>query len=61
MNSKMIKYEIWVLTRKEKADVTDADVVVSWKLQSAAEIVVGERKKESWYGISESEIQPADH
>jgi hypothetical protein len=43
----MIKSEIVVLTEKEKPDIPDADVTVRWKLQPAAEIVVGERKKES--------------
>jgi hypothetical protein len=30
MNSKMVKYRIVVLTGREKIDMTDADVSVSW-------------------------------
>jgi hypothetical protein len=32
MNYKIVKSEIMVLTRKEKTDVTDADVVMNWML-----------------------------
>jgi hypothetical protein len=37
MNSKMVNSRIGVLTRREKADVTDTDVSVGWKLQPAVE------------------------
>jgi hypothetical protein len=43
----MIKSEMRVLTVRENTDVTDVDVVVGWNLQPAAEIVVGERERES--------------
>ena len=36
-----------LLTEREKADVSDADVAVGWKLQPAAGTVVGERERES--------------
>jgi hypothetical protein len=36
-----------VLTEKEKIDMTDVDVAMSWMLQPAVEAVVGERKIES--------------
>ena len=49
-----------LLTEREKADVSDADVAVGWKLQPAAGTVVGEREGESWRGVGESEIQPGD-
>jgi hypothetical protein len=32
MNSKMVKCEIVVLTRREKTDVTDADIAIGWML-----------------------------
>jgi hypothetical protein len=32
MNSKIVKSEMVVLTGREKADVTDADVAVGWIL-----------------------------
>jgi len=43
----MVKSGIVMLTGREKADVTDADVAVGWKLQPAAGTVVGERERES--------------
>jgi hypothetical protein len=42
INSKMVKSRIGVLTGREKNDVA-----VGWKLQPAAETVVGERERES--------------
>jgi hypothetical protein len=36
--------------------VTDADVIVSWMLQPAVGAVLGERERESWRGVGESEI-----
>jgi hypothetical protein len=42
LNSKMV-----VLTGREKTDVTDADVLVGWKLQPAAGTVVDERERKS--------------
>jgi hypothetical protein len=36
-----------VLIRREKTDVIDADVAMSWMLQRATETMVGEREKES--------------
>jgi hypothetical protein len=36
-----------VLTEKEKTDMTDVDVAMSWILQPAYEAVVGERKRGS--------------
>jgi hypothetical protein len=36
-----------VLTEKEKTDMTDVDVAMSWILQPAVEAVVGERKRGS--------------
>jgi hypothetical protein len=36
-----------VLTEKEKTDMTDVDVAMSWMLQPAVEAMVGERKRES--------------
>jgi hypothetical protein len=45
-----------VLTGREKPDV-----IVGWMLQPTAEIVVGERERENWRGVGESEIQPDDH
>jgi hypothetical protein len=47
MNSKMVKSGMVVLTRRKKADVTDADVTVGWMLQPAAGAVLGERERES--------------
>jgi hypothetical protein len=47
LNSKMVKSGMVVLTGREKADVTDADVLVGWKLQPAAGTVVDERERES--------------
>jgi hypothetical protein len=41
MNSEIIKSGIVVWTKRE-----NADVVVDWMLQSAAEAVAGERKRE---------------
>jgi hypothetical protein len=32
INSEMVKSEMMVLTRREKADMTDAIVVVTWML-----------------------------
>jgi hypothetical protein len=61
MNFKMIKSEMVVLTRREKTDVTDADVAIGWKLQPTAGTVVGERERESWCDMDESEIQARDH
>jgi hypothetical protein len=43
LNFKMVKSEMMVLTGREKINVADADVTVGWKLQTAAETVVGER------------------
>jgi hypothetical protein len=42
INSKMVKSRIGVLTGREKTDVA-----VGWKLQPAAETVLGERERES--------------
>jgi hypothetical protein len=42
LNSEIVKSGMVVLTEREKTDVT-----VGWKLQPAAEIVVGERERES--------------
>jgi hypothetical protein len=61
MKSKMVKFRMVVLTRKEKVDVTDTDVPMGWMLYPTARVVVGERERESWRGMSESEIQPADY
>jgi hypothetical protein len=36
-----------LLTVRENTDVTDADVVVDWKLQPIVGTVVGERKREN--------------
>jgi hypothetical protein len=36
-----------VLTRREKTNVTDSDVAMSWMLQRATETMIGEREKES--------------
>jgi hypothetical protein len=47
MNSKMIKSRMVVLNRREKTDVADADVPVSWMLYPAAGVLVGERERES--------------
>jgi hypothetical protein len=47
LNSKMVKSGMVVLTGREKADVTDADVLVCWKLQPAAGTVVDERERKS--------------
>jgi hypothetical protein len=43
----MVKSGMVVLIRREKTDMTDANVTVSWKLQPAAAIVVDERKREN--------------
>jgi hypothetical protein len=47
MNSKMVKSIMRILTGREKTDMTDTNVSVAWKLQHAAEIIVGEIKRES--------------
>jgi hypothetical protein len=47
LNFKMVKSEMMVLTGREKTNVTDADVTVGWKLQTAAETVVGERVRKN--------------
>jgi hypothetical protein len=47
LNSKMVNSVMVVLTEREKADVTDTDVAVDWKLQPAAGIIVGKRERES--------------
>jgi hypothetical protein len=52
----MVKSGIVLLAGKEKVDVA-----VGWKLQPAAGTVVGERERESWRNIGESEIQSDDH
>jgi hypothetical protein len=46
MDSKMIKSRMVVLTGREKADVADADVAVTWVLHLAAGVLVGERERE---------------
>jgi hypothetical protein len=39
-----------VLTEREKYDVTDADVVTGWMLQSATGAVMNDRKRElTWH------------
>jgi hypothetical protein len=45
MNCKMVKSEIVVLTRREKVDMADADVVVGCILQPAAGALVDEREE----------------
>jgi hypothetical protein len=50
-----------VLIGREKTDIADIDMVVGWKLQSAAGTVVGEKERENWRDVSESEIQLDDH
>jgi hypothetical protein len=47
LNSKMVNSGMVVLTGREKADVTDTDVAVGWKLQPAAGTIVGKRERES--------------
>jgi hypothetical protein len=47
MKSKMVKFRMVVLTRKEKVDVTDTDVPMGWMLYPTARAVVGERERES--------------
>jgi hypothetical protein len=47
MNYKMVKSGMGMLTGRENADVTDADVTIGWKLQAATGIVVSERKREN--------------
>jgi hypothetical protein len=54
LNSKMINFGTVMLIERENASVPDIDVTVSWKLQSAAETVVDERKRESWRDIVKS-------
>jgi hypothetical protein len=61
MNSKVVKSGMEMLTVRENADVVDADVFMGWKLQPAAGTVVSERERESWCGVSESQIQTANH
>jgi hypothetical protein len=36
-----------VLTERENADVTDADMVIDWKLQPAAGVIVDEKERKS--------------
>jgi preprotein translocase subunit Sec63 len=47
LNFKMVKSKMMVLTGREKTNVADIDVTVSWKLQTAAETVVGERVRKN--------------
>jgi hypothetical protein len=47
LNSEMVKSGIVMLTEREKTDVTDADVVVGWKLQPTAGTVVDKREREN--------------
>jgi hypothetical protein len=47
LNSKMVNSGMVVLIGREKADVTDTDVAVGWKLQPAAGTIVGKRERES--------------
>jgi hypothetical protein len=44
MNFEIVKSGMVVLTERENTDVVDADVAVDYKVQPAAEIVVGERE-----------------
>jgi hypothetical protein len=46
MNSEMVKSRMLVLIRREKTDVTDADVVVGWILQPTIVAMLGERERE---------------
>jgi hypothetical protein len=41
----MIKSEMRMLSGRENANVTDADVTVCWKLQPAIETMVGKRRE----------------
>jgi hypothetical protein len=41
----MVKSVITVLTGRENADMTDTDVAMDWKVQSAVGTVVDEREK----------------
>jgi hypothetical protein len=43
----MVKSGMVVLIRREKTDMTDANVTVSWKLQPASIIVVDERERKN--------------
>jgi hypothetical protein len=45
MNSEMVKSGMVVLTRREKVDMADTDVVVGWMLQPAVGTVVDKREK----------------
>jgi hypothetical protein len=61
MNSEMVKSGMVLLIRREKADVADADMAVSWILQPTAGALVDERGRESWCGVTGKEIQAGDH
>jgi hypothetical protein len=41
----MVKSGMVLLTEREKADITNADVTVNWKLQTVAETVVNARER----------------
>jgi hypothetical protein len=56
INFKIVKFEIVMLTGREKTDMT-----VDWKVQPAAGTVVSERKRETWRDVDECEIQSDDH
>jgi hypothetical protein len=47
MNSEMVKSRMLVLIRREKTDVTDADVVMGWMLQPTIVAMLGEREREN--------------
>jgi cation transport regulator ChaC len=45
LNSEMVKSGMVLLTEREKADITNADVTANWKLQTAAGTVVNARER----------------
>jgi hypothetical protein len=47
MNYKMVKCVIVVLTRRQKTEVTDVDMVVDWMLYTVAGVLVIEWKRKN--------------